>query len=231
MLRALIILFFCGLLSSAVAQQLECPSFKEKTVQQELALNVYSLNEIPFTIYHYSVNHDLSFRRGYSHSILHGVQYKLTFDYKHSFRAGFGYSTVSDNSWLETNSFDFENKSVYHGAHANLGYQYTFFHWRQRDLSFYGAVDFIGSLGNHKGNELIYMDSDTIFDRRYNARINEVGIAPSVGMYYHIDQEWSISLESGFNWIRYFHRDMAFRRTDHALQFMPIRAISLHYWF
>jgi hypothetical protein len=231
MLRLFLIYLFCSAILSAGAQNQRCPDFKKHVTQHEIGLTVYSLTEIPYTIYHYSVNHDLSFHRGYSHSILHGLMYKYTVDYKHSFRGGFGYSTVSDNSSLDTEDYEFSNRSVYHGTTLRLGYQYTFLHWRRRDLSFYASVDVTGMLGNHKGNEMIFMNSDTIFDRRYNARINEAGIAPAVGIYYHIDKEWSISLESGFNWIRYSHSDLDFRRRDSALQFQPIRALSLHYWF
>ncbi len=230
-LRLPIILIFFAFFGSATAQHDDCYDFKDRVIQQELGLSFYSMTELPTSIYHYSVNHDLSFRRGYVHSFIHGLMYKRVVNYKHAFRGGFGYATAFDDSEHETDRFTFRNFSAFNGVNLRLGYQYNIYHWRAKNLTVYASTDLLGGLGNHKGKEMVLTDGDTLYNRAYNTRIKEFGISPSLGLYYHINSEWSFSLESGVNYVRYRHVDQAFMRTDHALQFEPVRALSIHYWF
>lgn len=225
------ILTLLGASSLSVAQNQECFDFKQNVVNHDVGISLYSMQELPSTIYHYSVNHNLSFRRGYNHAILHGLTYRRTVNYTHTFRSYFGYSTVSDFSNLTLEDFQFTNRSIYHGMNFRLGYERNLLRWRKHRMTWYVAGDLLGTLGNHKGDEIIVINGDTALNRNYNARIREGGLSLNTGIRYQINHLWSLNLETGIDWIRYRHLDGTYLRRDYALRVNPIRAISLNYHF
>ena len=200
-----IVLFLTGLfLANAMLAQKElpCPKFGETIDWHEFNGVLYSMREIPASLYDYSYLRQRNFARGFEHNILHGLRYRYRWA-NAGIRLGMGFFNSADRSVFEDEFVTREHAGVYHGFDLMAGYQHDIMQIGRKG-NLYAALDFRRSMASQQGvlrdQSKIDLPDPVVVEREYRERVRESAFHLNLGFEMRIKRELSFAIESGLDW-------------------------------
>jgi len=197
---------------------------KENKYKHEIGINLYNITEVKHD-YYLTLNKKFFF----NHSFVNGIMYKRHWG-KNAIRVGFDYyySKISKEVSSKYHSSKNEGKSDI--GEFRIGYERKM---TTSKLQPYFSIDLSITYGNVKG---IYGGTNLggwYAEHPYDIRVEELGIAPSIGLQYHAWDQFSFSIEINVSFVDYYHKSNndSYLYEGVKIYYNPLRLLSVNYHF